>query len=349
VDGINKNFDENAQIFVSIIIPCRNEEEHIAACLDSVSGFDYPKDRLEVLLVDGMSEDRTREIIAGYAKKHDFIRMLDNPKFIVPVAMNAGIKASRGDILIRIDAHAEYEPTYINDCVGLLLKTGAANAGGRFVPVPNGTGCWAIPIMRVTSHPFGVGYGAFRVSDVPDFVDTVPYGTYRREIFDEIGYFDERLTRNQDNEFNSRLLRAGHKIAFDPAINIYYKNQRSLGGLLHQAFYTAMWNVYVLRIYPYTFSWRRFIPGVFLFYLGSLPAVIFFVRPLAKLYVFPLFAYIVIALLSSFGRGGRVKDKLLTLGTFVCYHLAYGAGTWWGFSNIILGKWRDYFGKPLKV
>lgn len=332
---------------VSVIIPCRNEGTHIAACLDSVFGFDFPEESFEVLVIDGMSTDSTREILRRYCCARHPIKLLDNPGEIVPTAMNIGIKNARGNYIVRLDAHSEYPKSYVKDCLALLERTQSANAGGRFVVVPNGEGAWALPVSVVTAHRFGVGSGAFRVGSEPGFVDTVPFGAFRKEIFEKVGLFDERLTRNQDNEFNDRLRRAGYKIAFDPAIKIFYKNQATLAGLLHQAYYTGMWNIYTLVLHLYTFKWRRFVPAVFVAYLLSLPAIAPF-APWGGYYLLPAVLYLVLNLTISLGAEQSVAARARIAATFFSYHLAYGLGTWLGVINVITGRWRDHLGKPLR-
>lgn len=330
---------------VTIIIPCRNEAEHISACLDSVLRFDFPVDKLEVLVVDGLSSDRTKEIVEEYSRADSRIRVLANPQMIAPAGMNVGIRAAKGDFLVRLDAHSEYPPSYLSDCLGLLLKTKAANAGGRFVTVPNGNGPWATPIAEVTSHRFGVGDGAFRVGTEAGYVDTVPYGTFHRDVFVKIGMFDERLTRNQDNEFNDRLRRAGYKIAFDPAITIRYKNQSTLQGLLNQAYTTGVWNVYTLSLHHYTFKWRRFVPLFFVLYLLSVPLVCSLVN---IVYLAPAILYFVILTIFASISPCSIVCKLRVAVTFFGYHLSYGFGTLAGIANIISGKWISHLGKPLR-
>lgn len=331
---------------VTIIIPCRNEGEHVSACLDKVLGFNSHKDALEVLVVDGMSTDSTRSIIKRYSLANPFIRLLDNPAKIVPTAMNIGIRAAKGEFIVRLDAHSEYPCSYVKDCLALMEKTGAANAGGRFVTVPNGDGPWAVPVAEVTAHRFGVGTGAFRIGTKPGFVDTVPFGTFRRELFDKVGLFDERLTRNQDNEFNDRLRKSGYKVAFDPNIKITYKNQATLKGLVRQGFYTGMWNVYTLVLHPYTFKWRRFVPGAFVAYLLSTPFAFMF-SPYGKPYLSPGLLYVCINMAISLARRHSLTIKARIAVTFFSYHLAYGLGTLLGVFNIITGKWEDHLSKPL--
>ena len=301
-----------------------------------------------MFIVDGMSSDRTREIVLGYCARHPFIALLDNPDRTAGSGLNVGIRRATGGIVMRLDAHSQYPPDYISRCVALLESTGAGNAGGRLVNEPNGDGPWARPIARATAHRFGVGGGAFRTSDKPGFVDTVPFGTYRRGIFDEVGLFDERLTRNQDNEFNARIIRAGHKIAFDPAIRVTYKNQAALPGLCHQAYFTGMWNIYTLRLHPHSFQWRRFIPAGFVLYLFSLVLSPALPGGWWALYLLPLAAYAGLDLRASLDRSFPLAENLRTAATFLAYHVCYGAGTFHGVANLLTGRWRRHLGKPLR-
>lgn len=338
---------QNPNIILSVVIPCRNEDKYIGACLEAVIDFDFPKKSMEVLVVDGISSDTTREIINKFQMRCPFIKLLNNPGCIVPSAMNIGIEAAVGKFIVRLDAHAVYPRTYIKDCLALLERTGAANAGGRFVTVPNGDGPWAVPVSEVTAHRFGVGAGAFRVGTKPGFVDTVPFGTFRKEVLKEVGLFDNRLTRNQDNELNARLRKHGYKIAFDPAIQIYYKNQAALSGLVHQGFFTGMWNVYTLTLHPYSFQWRRFIPVMFVSYLLSIPPMWLFTK-WGPLYLVPAAAYALITLVASTTLLKGLSTRVRIAVTFVCYHVAYGSGTLFGLINLITGRWKDYLGQPLR-
>ena len=162
---------------VSLILPCRNEESHIAACLDSLLASTYPRDDLELIVVDGDSDDRTRDIVARYAERHVCIRLLDNPKRIVPTALNIGIRAATGDVILRADAHALYPPEYVPRLVAALLASGADNVGGCVVTLPSDDSATASAIATALSHPFGVGNSWFRIgrARTPRWVDTVPY------------------------------------------------------------------------------------------------------------------------------------------------------------------------------
>src|SRR5438445_576499 len=203
--------------FVSIVVPCRNEAQYVRSLLDSILANEYPRDRLEVLIVDGMSDDGTRSVIWSYSRRHPVIQLLDNPNRTTPCALNLGISRARGTIIMRMDAHAEYPPNYIADLVAWLERTGADNVGGACLTLPADATATARAIAAALAHPFGIGNARFRLgTDEPRDVDTVPFGCFRRDVFERVGLFDEELVRNQDDEFNFRLLRAGGRVLLVP-------------------------------------------------------------------------------------------------------------------------------------
>ncbi len=335
--------------FVSVVVPCRNEASHIHRVLKSVIRTAYPKDRLEVTFVDGLSTDGTRQILERAARLHPFIRVIDNPKLITPCGMNIGIRQSRGEVIVRMDAHSQFPSDYIERCLKALRETGAACAGGRSVNVPNGEGLWARAVAVVTKHPLGVGDSTYRVGGSRGFVDTVPFGVFPREVLENVGLFDERLTRNQDNELTARLIRHGYKIAFDPTIRVRYWNQGTLEGLMKQGFYTGMWNVYTLYLYPYTWKTSRFVPAGFAAYLAALPAFTAARPGWAWAAALPLALYclLVAGVSAAAGPAGGGVRRVAT--TFAAYHLSYGFGTLWGALNLAIGRWRGHLGRPLKT
>jgi len=337
-------------LFVSIVIPCRNEERFISKCLQGIIENAFPKSALEVFVVDGMSDDRTRSIIGEFCRKYSFISLLDNPKKIVSAALNVGIKNSKGNVILRMDAHSEYPRDYISACIDLLFRMGAQNAGGQVVSACDGINSWSRSIAYVTSHLLGVGNSPFRVKRRTGFVDTVPFGTFRRELFDEIGCFDERLTRNQDNEFNARIRQKGGRIAFDPEIKIFYRNRETLRGLMIQAFDTGVWNVYAFALHPYTWRWRRFVPLFFLGYLVMLFLFPVFFRSGAGCLAFgmPFLLYLGLVGRASFGLERNLMLRMRTAVTFILYHISYGLGTTMGIVNVLSGKWYAHLGKPLR-
>lgn len=337
-----KPMDPTEAPFVSVIVPCRNERPHIRLFLEALLDCDYPRERLEVKFVDGLSSDGTKEIILEAQRRYEFIRVLDNPRMIVPVAMNMGIRETKGEIIIRMDAHSQFPSDYIHRCIKLLRDNPeAGNAGGRVVNVPNGNGPWARAVAFITSHPFGVGNSAWRTGLGRAFVDTVPCGTFSRSVLDEVGLFDERLTRGQDHELNARIRRSGYKVAFDPTIQVKYWNQGTLPGLIRQGFYTSMWNLYNLYLHSYTFKWRRFVPAAFVLYLALLAA--YPSIPAAA----PLALYALLVASVSW-KGRSAGGAPCVAATLVAYHLTYGAGTYFGLANLLTGRWRRYLGRPLK-
>jgi|CXWL01.1.fsa_nt_gi glycosyltransferase involved in cell wall biosynthesis len=326
--------------FVAVVIPCRNEARFIGPVIDSLRKSSYPREKLEVLFVDGMSTDGTRAALEAAAKEEPFIRVLDNPLLTAPAAMNLGIRAARAEVIVRMDAHSEYPDDYITRCVRLLRSDSKiGNAGGRLVPLPHGPGPWARAVAFVTTHRFGVGGAAFRTGSRPGLVDTVPFGAFSRAVLDEVGLYDVRLTRNQDNELNARLQQAGYMIVFDPSIRVNYRNQSDLKGLLRQAYFSGIWNIYTLVLYPYTWKWRRFIPMFFTGYMALLPA--------GFLPVLPLGLYALLAAVFSLHSGGSPADRLRVAATFVAYHLTYGAGSLLGIVHVLTGRWRAHLGRPL--
>lgn len=333
--------------FVSVIVPCRNEAKHIGSVLRSVLESDHPREKLEVMFVDGMSVDGTREILERAARDYPFIRVLDNPRITTPVAMNIGIKSSRGDFIVRMDAHSHFPKDYIRRCVELLQTTGAGCAGGFSFTLPNGDDPWARAVAAATMHPLVVGNSLYRISRTPGFVDTVPFGAFPRAVLEKVGLFDERLTRNQDNELAARIRKSGYKIAFDPAIRLRYWDQATLRGLARQGFHTGMWNVYTIALHPYTWKARYFIPGAFALYL-LLVAVCAAVRLRGlELALAPLLVYGALVGVVSLTRGNSGGGSLRVATTVISYHLAYGIGTLVGGANLLTGRWRAHLGRPI--
>lgn len=331
--------------FVSIIIPCRNEERFIGPCLDSVLANDYPLDRLEVMVVDGMSEDGTRAIVEDYAARHDCVRLLDNPKKITPAALNIGIANAKGQIVMRMDAHSHYPPNYVSGLVAWQEKTGADNVGGVWTTLPANDTCVAQAIAIGLSHPFGVGNAHFRIGvREPRWVDTVPYGCYRREVFDRIGVFDEELIRNQDDEFNLRLIRHGGKILLVPDIASCYYARDSLPKLAQMYYQYGYFKPLVLRKVRRVMTVRQLIPAMFILTLiGSGAMALFFpaMRSFtASVFLFYLIAVVGCSTLVAFERGLRYAPSLCVV--FPVLHVSYGVGFLRGVAEfLIFGQKRE--------
>lgn len=336
------------ETLISIIIPCCDEEKFIAKLLDSILTQDYPKDRIEVLIIDGLSDDRTRSIIKEYVRRYSFIRMLDNVKRIVPIALNIGIRESKGDIIIRMDAHSSFPSDYVSKCVKYLNEHKVDNVGGV---VDNVEGLWvtlsvensvkAKAIAIALSSPFGVGNSYFRIGiKEPKFVDTVPFGCYRREVFDRIGLFNENLVRNQDIEFNLRLKKAGGKILLVPDIISYYYARSNLRGLFSNNFLNGFWVIYSMKFAKLPFSIRHLVPLAFLGTLILGLILSFFYFKLFYLFIFVLGLYLLfnisISLLIAFKNGLKYFPFLII--SFLTLHFSYGFGSLWGSVKLLARK-----------
>lgn len=342
---------------LSVIIPARNEVRYIAQCLLSVFTADPVDSDLEVIVVDGMSTDGTREVLATWCEKHANLRVLDNPRGIVPAAMNIGIGAARGDWIIRLDAHSEYPQNYFSLCLETLKRSGADNVGGMVLARFETESFQGRFVQALTTHRFGVGNSGFRTGAKEGWADTVPFGCFPRAVFERIGFFDERLVRNQDYELNRRLIRLGGRIWFNPAIQITYHNQRSLSGLMRQAFNTGKWNPWMWYVAPYSFAWRHAIPlGFVCVLVVTCLSLLVGISIGAAIGAPVLLLYLGLALIASVQQALRYGWGLfLYLPTlFLLYHLAYGLGSLWGIVMLLLFRSpvqsvRDSKGAPVNA
>jgi glycosyltransferase involved in cell wall biosynthesis len=220
--------------FVTIAMPCLNEEGYIEECLRSVLAQDYPKDRMEILVVDGMSIDATREIIAKVAAEDPRIRVIDNPDRIQSAGMNRAIKQAKGDVIVRMDVHCEYQYDYVSQCIKVLERTGADNVGGA--ARAKAKGLFQRALCAALDSPLGVGNAKYRNADAEGFVDTVCFGAFRRRVFETVGMFDPRAITNEDAEINQRILEAGGKIYLSRDIVVHYFPRESYRALAKQYF-----------------------------------------------------------------------------------------------------------------
>jgi glycosyltransferase involved in cell wall biosynthesis len=324
--------------FISVIIPCLNEEELISKCIDSILANDYAYDNLEILIIDGMSKDKTRKLVKEYMNKHYFIRLLDNPKKKVPNALNIGIKNARGDIIIRMDAHTQYEKEYISKCIIYLQKNNVDNVGGICITVASNNTLIAQAIVLVLSHPFGVGNSYFRIgTKEPKYVDAVPFGCYKREVFNKIGLFNENLIRNQDIEFNLRLKRAGGKILLVPDIISYYHARSTLISFANNNFLNGFWVIYGIKFSKLPFSIRHLVPLFFILSLISTSLLSIFYHPFLYVFASILGLYSVIniffSLKLSLIHGIRYFSTIVS--AFSTLHFSYGFGSLWGSIKLL--------------
>ena len=321
---------------LSVICPIYNEEKHIEACIQSVVAQDYPKDDLEVLFVDGMSGDRTRTIVENYCREYPFIRLLDNPQRIVPTGLNIGIRAAQGDIILRLDAHAKYPTDYFSLLVKRLQETDADNVGGvcRTLPASDTPVCRAI--ANAMSSPFGMGNSHFRIgTDKEMWVDTVPFGCFHRELFDKIGLFDEELVRNQDDEFNGRIIQNGGKILLLPQVVTDYFARDSIRKTGKMFYQYGLFKPLVNKKLGKPATIRQFFPP--LFFAGVIAgAVLSTLFPIIRwIYFAVLILYILSGIYFGLKQPCRWPDILWMPVVFATIHLSYGCGYWVGFFKLM--------------
>ncbi len=329
---------------VSVIVPCRDEERYIARCLDSIAATDYPRERLEVLVVDGMSEDRTRAIVADYGVRYPFIRLLDNPGRIPPTAVNTGIRAARGEILVRVDAHGVYPPNYIPALVAALQQSGADSVGGVLVTLPANDTAIAQGIAIAMSHPFGVGNSYFRVGvREPRWVDTIAFFCCRRETFDRVGLFDETLARDEDSEFNGRLIQAGGRILLVPHVTAQYYARDSLWQLARMYHQYGYSKPLVARKLGRVTTVRQLVPAGFVSALAAATLALPWVPGAAALLVAAVVPYLVAVAACAIGAGLR-RGGLRTVAAlglaFPIVHFSYGLGFLQSALKSLLGSGR---------
>ena len=325
---------------ISIVLPCRNEEPYIGACLDSILATTYPLERIELLVVDGMSEDRTREIVTAYTVRRRIVRLLDNRRRITPAALNVGIHAATGEIIMRMDAHVVYPPQYIPRLIDALQTSDADNVGGVIVTLPADRSTMAQAIAIGLAHPFGVGNAYFRIGvGTPRWVDSVPFGCFRREVFDRIGLFDEDLIRNQDDEFNLRLLKYGGRILLLPDVVSYYFARRSLSELARMYYQYGYYKSLVAKKFEGVTTWRQLVPGLFVLTLiGSIVfAPVLVVRRVGMAIAAAYVAALVACMVGAVRRHGW--RRALALGAvFPTVHFSYGIGSLRGAFDHLLQR-----------
>lgn len=310
---------------VSIIIPCRNEQNYIGKCLDSFVNQTYPKQCFEVFVCDGMSTDKTRTIVKEYEKKYGNIKLLDNLGLTAPKGMNLGIKKSTADIVVIFGAHAFADKDFIKYNVEALEKRGIGCAGGPIETISEDDKGTAIALAM--SSPFGVGNALFRYAQKETFVDTVAFGAYRKETLEKIGYFDEELVRNQDDELNYRVVKSGCKVLLTPKVRSYYYSRSSLSKLWKQYYQYGFWKVRVMQKHGKPASLRHLIPMIFV--AANLLGIILgiFVKPILYIWLLEVLLYFICSIWASMkvSKGKINLFKYMPL-IFPILHLSYGIG-----------------------
>lgn len=323
---------------LSVICPIYNEEKYIAQFLESLLIQDYPKDDLEIILVDGMSIDGTRDIVAHYIEKYPFIRLIDNPDKIVPYAMNKGIEAAKGNIIMRLDAHASYQPDYFSVLANGLKRLKAENVGTVCKTDVLHKTPKTLAIREVLGNKFGVGNSTFRTGiDHEQEVETVPFGCWPKEVFEKYGKYDVRLVRNQDIELNKRIIRGGGHIYILPDTYCTYLARETYYALAKNNYGNGKWNiltVYYTKLFS-SLSIRHFIPLAFVLSL-IVPAFLSFLWwPIILLSITSLMAYTgLIGVISAKLAISKHLNFFYLVATFFVLHLSYGWGSLMGILKL---------------
>jgi len=324
---------------VNIVIPCRNERVYIAPCIQSILDSRYPNDLLEILVCDGMSDDGTREIIQSFESKSN-VKLLDNLARTTPQALNLGINNNNSDIVIILGAHAEIHPDYVRLCVETLERFPEAGCVGGVLETVSEDNRTAA-IAKAMSSTFGVGNAHFRTGANEGWVDTVAFGAYRREVFEKSGLFDEVLVRNQDDEFNYRILRDGFKIYLQPAIQAKYFVRSSFQKLFKQYRQYGYWKVYVNRKHGAVTTIRQLAPPLFVLFLASMiPA--WLIHPyLGVAHTSLAVIYVLASLLSAAKQSENFNELLRICLAFYTLHFSYGLGYIEGFFDFMVLRKKD--------
>jgi succinoglycan biosynthesis protein ExoA len=330
---------DSSSVLISVVVPCRNEARSIEACVTSILGQQAPAGEFEIIVVDAMSEDGTRDILGRLQKRDSRLRVIDNPQRVTPAGMNAGILQSRGRYIAIMGAHNRYANDYLCRSIEILQRTGADNVGGAMVA--EGRTRIQRAIAAVHHNPFSSGNARWHSLNYEGWADTVFGGVYRRDVFDRIGLFDEELARNQDDELNLRLIRAGGRIYQSPHIKSWYFPRRSLRELFEQYLQYGYWKVRVIQKHKIPASIRHLIPGVFVTSMLFLPLLALTGSSTAMwMWLAILAIYAISVLAASIGAAASSDWTLLPLFpvVFPCYHFAYGFGFMRGVLDFLILK-----------
>jgi glycosyltransferase involved in cell wall biosynthesis len=318
---------------VSVIVPCFNEEKTIEILLQALSKQTFSLSELEVIISDGLSTDRTREKIGDFASRNPdlFLRVVDNIQRNIPSGLNRAIEAARGEIIIRLDAHSVPADDFIERSVRALDEARGENVGGVWNIQPSANTWVARAIAAAASHPLGAGDALYRYTTEAAYVDTVPFGAYRREMVVSLGMYDETLLTNEDYELNVRIRRGGGRIWLDPLIRSVYFARSRFRDLARQYFRYGFWKQRMLRRYPGTLRLRQAVPPLFVLGMILFGMMSFFL-PLARiLLLIALVVYFLALWVGSIGTVLRKRDPALAVGmpwAIAVMHFSWGLGFW---------------------
>lgn len=322
---------------ISIIIPVKDEEKYIADCIDSVLANDYPHEFIEIFIIDGLSKDRTIEIVQSYAEKNTAIKIFVNKDGTVPFALNMGIGKATGEYIIRLDAHASIPKNYFSELIKSNEKYDADNIGTCCITDVINHNPKTNAIIKVLSNKFGVGNSFFRIGITePRKVDTVPFGCYKKAIFEKAGLFNTHLSRNQDIELNKRIVRSGGKIILIPDVSSTYYARETFSAISKNNYATGKWNVLTVYVTKKlsSLSLRHFIPLLFLLSLIVPIIGMFCFTALGMISLTSLFLYLILVLKESIKLNDSTTNLFYLIASFIVIHFSYALGSLSGLVRI---------------
>lgn len=323
---------------VSVIIPCRNEQVTIGDVLETLTLQTYPLTLVEVIVVDGLSTDGTREKVKEFIRKPSglAVRLIDNPRLTIPAALNNGIAAAGGEIILRLDAHSFPSRSYIELSVKDLQAGKGANVGGIWKIKPGGEGWIPRSIALAAANPLGVGDAQYRIGGIAGEVDTVPFGAFRKETAIRLGGYNESLLSNEDYEFNTRIRKSGGVIWFDPEISSEYIARKSWRELARQYWRYGYWKNRMLHLHPGTMRWRQALPPIFVAMIAVL-IILSIGSEYARLTLATICGiYLASLIAASVNSTTRQKEIKLLIGipiSIATMHFSWGTGFLFGFMS----------------
>ena len=334
--------ERNELPFVSVIMPIRNEADFIERTINSILSNDYPTEKIEILVSDGCSDDGTEDIVSRMSQEDPRIQLLQNTGKIVSTGLNIGLRACMGDVFIRIDGHCEIPTDFIYKSVKCLLDHPESWVVGGYWKTVSSEYIGKV-IAAATQSPIGVGNAKHRLGNFDGWVDTVPYGAHHRWVLDKVGYFDEELVRNQDDEFNMRIRLAGGKIWISSDICSTYYSRSSLRKLWRQYFQYGFWRIRTMQKHGKPATLRQIVPVGFVLSLIVLAVAGIWLNVFWWLLAAELLLYILGITYGSFDVGRQIGWKYSLIAPIVYFflHFGYGLGSLWGIVRFIFlqGRW----------
>lgn len=331
------------QPYVSIVVPCYNEQATIRSLLEAIYAQTYPRQRMEVIIADGFSVDETRQVIRAFQQEHPdlALQVVDNAARTIPAGLNRALQVAQGEIIIRLDAHSMPYPDYVEQCVTALAAGHGDNVGGVWEIRPGAHTWVAESIAAAASHPFGVGDALYRLKARGGRVDTVPFGAFRRSLIEKIGMFDETLLTNEDYEFNARVRLSGGTVWLEPRIRSVYFARSTLAQLARQYWRYGFWKWRMLHRYPQTLRWRQALPPLFVLSLGGLLLLGLWSVWARVALLAEILIYVTTLLLAGLHLAYRRGRFSLVVGVplaIAIMHLAWGTGFLWSIGSSLFER-----------